>query len=151
MRQRQQHTQSETGLSEAPSNDDSSVGNLIGENDPFEFAYVQPVIRASPTARPEQPFPPEQLGREEVLLGNNAGSTVGMIGEEDFKYDESATVRVKYHNQHERRLLNRYWKDQLKQHGNKRIFHILIGEESGNLTCGRAKSGPSIKVGGQLV
>jgi hypothetical protein len=129
--------------------DDESLGNLIGDIDPFEYAYVQPVIRANPNARPEQPFPPAQLGREEVLLGTNAGSTVGVIGEESV-YDESATVRVKYHNQQERRLLNRWWKDQLKRHGQQRLFYILIGEESGTLTCQEAPP-PAMIRNGQLV
>ena len=114
--------------------DDESLGNLIGDSDPFEFAYVQPVIRATANARPEQPFPPEQLGREEILFGTSAGSTVGVIGE-DALYDESATVRVQCHDQQDRRHLNQWWRDQLRRHGHQRLFHILIGEESGTLTC----------------
>eukprot|EP00985_Skeletonema_marinoi_P035376 scaffold46383_cov270-Skeletonema_marinoi.AAC.1 len=117
-REIQQHEASMGILSHDPSEDDMSVDttttsettsptNLIGDSDPFELAYVQPVIRANPHARPEQPFPPAQLGREEVLLGNSAaGSTVGDIGEDD-AYDDSATVRVKYHNQYNRRQLNK--------------------------------------------
>ncbi|KAL7550548.1 hypothetical protein ACHAWF_013768 [Thalassiosira exigua] len=42
----------------SPIEDEESLGHFIGEDDPFELAYVQPVIRASPHARPEQPFPP---------------------------------------------------------------------------------------------
>ena len=114
--------------------DDISLGNLIGESDPFELAYLQPALRASPHARPEQPFPPAQLGREEVLFGSSLGSTVGVIGEDD-GYDESATVRVKYHNQHDRRSINKWWKDQLKLYGEQRLFHVLIGEECGTLSC----------------
>ena len=133
------------GLTHDPSEDDTSVDtattsettsttNLIGDSDPFELAYVQPVIRANPHARPEQPFPPAQLGRKEVLLGNSAvGSTVGVIGEDD-AYDDSATVRVKHHNQHNRRQLNKWWKEQLRIHKRQRLFHVLIGEESGTLT-----------------
>lgn len=128
--------------------DDDSLGNLIGDSDPFEFAYVQPVIRATPNARPEQPFPPEQLGREEVLFGSSAGSTVGLIGEEAV-YDDSATVRVRFHNQHDRRLLNRWWKDQLKRHGHQRLFHILVGIESGTLTCHEAS--PPVGRNGEIV
>lgn len=130
-------------------NDDDSLGNLIGDSDPFEFAYVQPVIRATSHARPEQPFPPEQLGREEVLLKSSVGSTVGVI-EEEVVYDDSATVRVKYHNQQDRKLLNRWWRDQVKRHGHQRLFHILIGEESGTLTCQEAPP-PTIIRDGQLV
>ena len=129
--------------------DDESLGNLIGDSDPFEFAYVQPVIRAASNARPEQPFPPEQLGREEVLFGSNAGSTVGVIAEEPV-YDESATVRVKHHNQQDRNLLNRWWRDQVKRHGHQRLFYILIGEECGTLTCQEMPQ-PNINRNGQLV
>jgi len=132
-------------LSHDPSEDDVSVDttttsettsttNLIGDSDPFELAYVQPVIRANPHARPEQPFPPAQLGRKEVLFGNSSvGSTVGVIDEDD-AYDDSATVRVKYHNQHNRRQLNKWWKEQLEIHKRQRLFYVLIGEESGTLT-----------------
>ena len=142
----QRHESNMGGLSHDPSEDDMSVdtttttetnstsSNLIGDSDPFELAYVQPVIRANPHARPEQPFPPAQLGREEVLLGNSAaGSTVGVIDEDD-SYDESATVRVKYHDQYNRRQLNKWWIEQLKVHKHHRLFHVLIGEESGDLT-----------------
>jgi len=134
------------GLSLDPSEDDMSVDtatttettstttHLIGDSDPFELAYVQPVIRANPHARPEQPFPPAQLGREEVLLGSSSvGSTVGVIGEDD-AYDDSATVRVKYHDQYNRRLLNKWWAEQLQIHKHQRLFHVLTGEESGTLT-----------------
>ena len=128
----------DANLKAAPSEDEESNPNLLGDNDPFELAYVQPVIRANPHARPEQPFPPAQLGREEVLLGSAMGSaigsTVGVIGEDEV-YDDTATVRVQHHNQHDRRLLNKWWKDQMKRHEKQRLFHVLIGEECGTLTC----------------
>lgn len=137
--QQQKRNPENAGLMTSPTEDEESLGNLIGENDPFELAYVQPVIRASPHARPEQPFPPAQLGREEVLFGTTGaaiGSTIGTIGEDTEVYDDSATVRVQHHNQHDRRLLNKWWKDQIKRHKkNDRLFHLLIGEESGTLTC----------------
>ena len=50
-------------VSSKASEDEESHGQMIGEDDPFELAYVQPVIRASPHARPEQPFPPVSLRR----------------------------------------------------------------------------------------
>ena len=126
------------GLKSNTSEDEGSLGNLIADNDPFELAYVQPVIRASPHARPEQPFAPAQLGREEVLLGNTVGSTigsnVGTIGEDEV-YDDTATVRVQHHNQHERRMLNKWWKEQMRRHDKQRLWHVLIGEECGTLSC----------------
>lgn len=108
----QQMNPENPSLRPVPSEDEDSLGNMIGDNDPFELAYVQPVIRASPHARPEQPFSPAQLGREEVLLGNTLGSTVGVIGEDEV-YDDTATVRVQHHNQHDRRMLNKWWKGQV--------------------------------------
>ena len=48
---------------------DDGLGAVIGKVDPFEHAYVQPALRATSRARPEQPFPPAQLGREEKFLG----------------------------------------------------------------------------------
>lgn len=127
------------GLKNVASEDDESLGNLIGISDPFELAYLQPVLRASPYARPEQPFPPAQLGREGgFLLGstlrNTGGSTMGTIGEDDV-YDESATVRVMYHDQSNRRALNQWWNNQMKPHENQRLLHVLIGEECGSMTC----------------
>lgn len=134
----QQQCPETSSLKSTITEDDESLGNLIGENDPFELAYVQPVIRASPHARPEQPFPPAQLGREEVLLGSTVGSgigsTVGVIGEDEV-YDDTATLRVQHHNQHDRRLLNKWWKEQMKKHDKQRLYHVLIGEECGTLSC----------------
>ncbi len=130
------HSEDDLSVDTTTTSETTSTTNLIGDSDPFELAYVQPVIRANPHARPEQPFPPAQLGREEVLLGNYnnpAGSTVGVIGEDD-AYDDSATVKVKYHNQYNRRQLNKWWIEQLKIHKHQRLFHVLIGEECGTLT-----------------
>lgn len=131
------HSEDDMSVDTTTTSESTSTTNLIGDSDPFELAYVQPVIRANPHARPEQPFPPAQLGREEVLLGNYnnnaAGSTVGVIGEDD-AYDDSATVKVKYHNQYNRRQLNKWWIEQLKIHKHQRLFHVLIGEECGTLT-----------------
>jgi hypothetical protein len=134
----QQQSPEISGLQSPLSEDDESLGGRIGEIDPFELAYVQPVIRASPHARPEQPFPPAQLGREAMLLSNTlgsaAGSTVGVIGEDEV-YDDTATVRVQHHNQNDRRMLNQWWKGRMERHDNNRLFHILIGEECGTMTC----------------
>ncbi len=144
--QQQQQSPEISGLHSPLSVDDESLGGRIGDIDPFELAYVQPVIRASPYARPEQPFPPAQLGREAVLLGNALGaeSTVGVIGGEDEVYDDTATVRVQHHNQNDRRILNQWWKDQMEQQNQQRLFYILIGEECGTMTCRDHKSGPAV-------
>ena len=58
---------------------------------------------------------------------------MGVIDEDD-TYDDSATVRVKHHNQYNRKLLNKWWEEQLNIHKHQRLFHVLIGEESGTLT-----------------
>lgn len=137
-KEQEQQNPEYAGLKVNQSEEDESESHFIGENDPFELAYVQPVIRASPHARPEQPFPPAQLGKEEVLLGKKMGSTVGStmgtIGEDE-AYDDSATVRVQHHNQHNRRELNKWWRDKMKHHEKQRMFHLLIGEECGTLKC----------------
>ena len=139
-KEQEQETSPEfVGVQNVVSEDDESLGNRIGTNDPFELAYLQPVLRASPYARPEQPFPPAQLGREGgFLLGsalrNTGGSTLGTIGEDDV-YDESATVRVMHHDQNNRRALNQWWKNLMRQHDNQRLLHVLIGEDCGTMTC----------------
>jgi hypothetical protein len=107
-------------------------GALIGSHDPFKRAYTQPALRASPRARPEQPFPPNQLGREEFLLGGS-----GSIAMDDELSGSGATVRLKGMNQQDRRLLNRWWNDQLQAAGDQPVVNILIGEECGTLTIGR--------------
>lgn len=131
--QEQEQSPEFVGVQNVVSEDDESLGNLIGTKDPFVLAYLQPVLR------PEQPFPPAQLGREGgFLLGstlrNTGGSTLGTIGEDDV-YDESATVRVMYHDQNNRRALNQWWKNLMQQHENQRLLHVLIGEECGTMTC----------------
>ena len=113
---------------------DSELGTRIGGFDPFQLAYMQPALRANPQSKPEQPFPPAQLGREDVVFtcGNaNSGS------EGDLVFDGGATVRLKSLNQQDRRLVNRWWKDQLQRCGQQNILSILIGEECGTLTIGR--------------
>lgn len=110
--------------------DDSQLGTSIGGYDPFEQAFLQPALRANPRARPEQPFPPAQLGREDALFGQSGSS--------DGQYLESgATVRLKNMNQQDRRLVNRWWKDQLQRAGDQNIISILMGEECGTLTLGK--------------
>lgn len=134
-------------------------GALIGNFDPFRKAYQQPALRANPRARPEQPFPAAQLGRETMMgrfgggsLSTGTGGSGGVGGPgkpmdvdvaspihaddstEDDWQDSGATVRLKCLNQHDRRLVNRWWNDQLQRAGDQNLFGILIGEECGTLT-----------------
>jgi hypothetical protein len=113
---------------------DSDLGTRIGGHDPYQDAYLQPVLRANPRAKPEQPFPPAQLGREEVFFGANRSSS--STSEIDL-LDSGATVRLKSLNQQDRRLVNRWWDDQLQRAGPQNIFAILVGAECGTLTTGR--------------
>ena len=116
---------------------DQNLGTRIGNVDPFKYAYLQPALRANPRARPEQPFPPGQLGREEVLMGN-APSRNSMSGRSEDDYCHAgASVRLKSLNQQDRRLINRWWNDQLQSCGEQNILAVLIGEESGTLMLGR--------------
>lgn len=108
-------------------------GNFIGEYDPFHLAYIQPSLRANPRARPEQPFPVAQLGPEDFLTGN--GSSESSTSDGGW-YDSRATVRLKSMNQNDRRLINRWWEDQIQRAGRQNILEILIGEECGSLTLG---------------
>eukprot|EP00934_Nitzschia_sp_Nitz4_P003426 Nitzschia sp. Nitz4//scaffold25_size161228//3967//7344//NITZ4_002409-RA/size161228-processed-gene-0.175-mRNA-1//-1//CDS//3329544523//3416//frame0 len=110
--------------------DDSELGTNIGGCDPFDQAFLQPALRANPHARPEQPFPPAQLGREDALFGPQQS------GESQY-LDSRATVRLKSMNQEDRRLTNRWWKDQLQRAGDQNILSILVGEECGTLTLGK--------------
>ncbi|KAL7560546.1 hypothetical protein ACA910_001418 [Epithemia clementina (nom. ined.)] len=119
--------------------DNEEPGRLIaGRHDPFRKAYVQPALRANPKARPEQPFPPAQLGREEAFLCNNsAGGDVdgGSLGADSgMHHDSAASVRVRSLNQQERRIIDRWWNDQLQRAGPQNFFMVLIGEECGTLT-----------------
>ena len=121
---------------------DSDLGTLIGGYDPFEQAYVQPALRANPRAKPEQPFPAAQLGREDVLFGrqssnnkNNSSSCLPDV--DDSMLDSGATVRLKSMSQQDRKLTNRWWDDQMQRCGDQNFFSILMGEECGTLTLGR--------------
>ena len=122
--------------------DSDEPGRFIGgQYDPFRKAYVQPALRANPKARPEQPFPPAQLGREEAFFNttgdhqNNVdtSNSVDLDGN-GLHHDSAASVRVRSLNQQERRLINRWWNDQLQRAGPQNTFMVLIGEECGTLT-----------------
>jgi hypothetical protein len=128
------HTQTTSSLPDTGVIDhDSELGTRIGGHDPYEQAYLQPALRANPRARPEQPFPPAQLGREEALFGRHPS----VASEESDLLDSGATVRLKSLNQQDRRLVNRWWNDQLQRAGPQNNFSILVGEECGTLTIGK--------------
>lgn len=115
--------------------DSDTAGHFIGQHDPFRMAYIQPALRANPRARPEQPFPVAQLGPEDSLLMAQRGSSSNdTISTDGGWHDSSATVRLKSMNQHDRRLIDRWWNDQLQRAGKQDVFAILIGEECGTLT-----------------
>jgi hypothetical protein len=117
---------------------DPDLGNLISGHDPFEQAYLQPALRANPRAKPEQPFPPAQLGREDVLFGQQQHSSgVNVSGSSDGMLDSGATVRLKSMSQQDRKLTNRWWEDQIQSCGEQDLFSVLVGEECGTLTLGR--------------
>jgi hypothetical protein len=120
---------------------DSELGTTVGGYDPFEQAYLQPALRANPRARPEQPFPPAQLGREDVLFGNsssksNNNNNSGLPDVDDAMLDSGATVRLKSMSQQDRKLTNRWWEDQIQRCGDQNVFAILMGD-CGTLTLGR--------------
>jgi hypothetical protein len=127
----------------SPREQDINHGTYIGRYDPFELAYIQPALRANPRARPEQPFPVAQLGPEDMFLlqtnkkDNNTNSgALGTSASTDGAscFDNRATVRLKNMNQQDRKLIDRWWNDQLQRAGKQNLFAILIGDECGTLT-----------------
>lgn len=114
---------------------DPDLGMLIGGHDPFEEAYTQPALRANPRAKPEQPFPPAQLGREDVLFGQQGGIPGSTI-DAPATLDTGATVRLRSMSQQDRKLTNRWWDDQFQRCGDQNTLSILIGNECGTLTIG---------------
>lgn len=114
-----------------------STEAFIGKHDPFRKAYLQPALRANPRARPEQPFPVAQLGRPETFFGTE----VMTDSTDSDLQDSNATVRLKSMNQLDRRLVNRWWNDQLQRCGEPNLFSILIGEECGTLTLSSKSNG----------
>jgi hypothetical protein len=108
---------------------------------PFEHAYCQPALRANPDAKPEQPFPPSQLGQTEDAFVDNPSS----LAEGDSSLEnnnaggmgDKATVRLKSLNHRDRIVLNHWWKQQLEASGKQALFSVLIGQESGTLRLGK--------------
>mmetsp|Transcript_3109 Transcript_3109/g.5787 ORF Transcript_3109/g.5787 Transcript_3109/m.5787 type:complete len:1064 (-) Transcript_3109:263-3454(-) len=116
------------------SDDDNNC--FLGDFDPFEHAYCQPALRANPVARPEQPFPPGQLGTDEFLSCENFEG----LKEGDL-CDDKATVRLKSLNHRDRKILNHWWSSQMQAAGQQKLLSVLVGNESGTLRLGRR--GPS--------
>lgn len=128
----------------------SSVDTMDGafdelrELDPFLDAYRQPALRANPRARPEQPFPPGQLGREEVLMNRNnrGGRNPTANGANGGLFDErvgdaKATVRLKSLNQRDRNMVDHWWAQQFEASGEQDFVSVLVGEEGGTLRLGK--------------
>jgi len=114
------------------------------ELDPFLNAYRQPALRANPRARPEQPFPPGQLGREDVIMNRNGErpSTANSSGVsfDDKPGNSKATVRLKSLNQRDRNMVDHWWAQQFTASGEQNFASVLVGEEGGTLRLG-TKSG----------
>jgi hypothetical protein len=115
--------------------DDNDDKYLLSNFDPYEHAYCQPALRASPLAKPEQPFPPGQLGKDDVLPGD--GMNADRFDDNTIPIDDKATVRLKSLNQRDRAILNHWWSTQIQAAGPQAVFSVLVGEESGTLRLGR--------------
>uniref|UniRef100_A0A7S3QEH8 CSC1/OSCA1-like 7TM region domain-containing protein n=2 Tax=Chaetoceros debilis TaxID=122233 RepID=A0A7S3QEH8_9STRA len=115
---------------------------LLSDFDPYEHAYCQPALRSNPEARPEQPVPPGQLGKEESLFDSEAPNDLNAEGYNPA--DDKATVRLKSLNERDRAILNNWWNEQVDISGRQDFFSVLMGEESGTLRLGRRqqKSAP---------
>lgn len=99
---------------------DFRVGN---NEDPWDKAYMQPALRACPRARPEQPFPPAQLGKVESLFTCD-------------KADRTGTVKLNKLGHSERVAINEFWKEQVLKAGKQNLLSVLIGDECGTLRIG---------------
>ena len=105
--------------------------------DPFENAYCQPALRANPRARPEQPFPPAQIGTTDVSLEDPSNLNIDFNGMK--QGNDKATVRLKSLNENDRSNIDLWWKQQLQIAGSKNFLSVLIGQESGKLRLGKKK------------
>ena len=114
-------------------NDDDEY--LITNFDRYQDAYCQPALRASSIAKPEQPFPPGQLGNEDGFSDDGLNKE----GFEDNPNDDEATVRLKSLNQRDRAIWNHWWNTQILGAGPQDVFSVLVGETSGTLRLGRKR------------
>jgi hypothetical protein len=108
---------------------------------PFEHAYCQPALRANPDAKPEQPFPPSQLGQEEEVFVDNpqlmSQGTSSIENNNAAGLGDKATVRLRSLNHRDRIVLNHWWKQQLEASGKQALFSVLLGQKSGTLRLGK--------------
>lgn len=128
-----------TNLSDVEESEANGLGATIGNIDPFENAYIQPALRATPRARPEQPFPPAQLGREELFLGggSNINPTVSSSSTlEEETLVNQATVRLKSMNREDRELVDVWWQEKLVEAGPQNWMSVLTGQSCGTLRLG---------------
>jgi hypothetical protein len=130
------------GMSKTHDSDNSNAADndedyeKLGDLDPFENAYCQPALRANPLARPEQPFQPAQLGREDIFMKDPTLFEAGYNPSSETN-DSTATVRLKSLNQRDRRALNFWWHQQVLAAGKQRVLSVFVGEESGTLRLGK--------------
>ena len=116
--------------------DDDDDEYLLSNHDRYQDAYCQPALRASPIAKPEQPFPPGQLGKEDGLSGDGLNAERFEVN----PLDDKATVRLKSLNQRDRAILNHWWSTQILGAGPQDVFSVLVGEASGTLRLGRKQA-----------
>lgn len=123
---------------------EDNLGAVIGQVDPFKHAYVQPALRATSRARPEQPFPPAQLGREEKFLGYRwkggdklLESSLPTLDEDAL--DGSATVRLKSMSQEDRKEVDKWWQQRMEVAGKQNWLSVLSGQECGTLLIGPSR------------
>jgi hypothetical protein len=126
-----------TSVNEPDSTVNPSHDNKEADFDPFEHAYCQPALRANPRARPEQPFPPAQLGSNDMTLDDPSKLNFQFNGVKE--NNDKATVRLKSLNQNDRALIDQWWNQQMQLAGKEKFMSVLIGEESGKLRLGRKK------------
>ncbi len=125
------------GTSNEPESIDDGLLDDEAEFDPFEHAYCQPALRANPRARPEQPFPPAQLGSNDLGLEDPSNLNINFDGIKEG--NDKGTVRLKSLNQNDRELIDKWWNQQMELAGQQKFLSVFIGEESGKLRLGRRK------------
>jgi hypothetical protein len=130
-----QRTAAATGNdAESTSGDAQSCDPKESDFDPFEHAYCQPALRANPRAKPEQPFPPAQLGSRDIILEDPHKLDISFSGIKEG--NDKATVRLKSLNQNDRDVIDQWWNQQMELAGQQKFLSVFVGEESGKLRLG---------------